>query len=192
MSADRADRYDDLMVGLYHGTAPDWLTGQSRELFLRESQRRRCELALKLRRLWPAATYLARSIHSDDFALDVFRAVPDHVSASIDLTTALYLGLDQALRDAGGCVHELFTYESLAIDLACPLRGDRLPGSAEVYRFTYDIQAAWGRISMYSTGFAPAEFARSYVPSPGPTFIARTRHGDKWILTDVTDEHGQG
>jgi hypothetical protein len=194
MTAERVDRYDDLMLGLYLGVAPDWLSGTQRDLFLRESQRRRCELALKLRRLWPCATYLARCVHSDDFALQVFRALPDNVSPSVDMTTALYLGLDNAFRSAGGptYLHELFTYESLAVDLACVPRGERLAGNPTVFRFDHDIQAVWGRISMYSTAVAPAEFARSYVPSLGPTFIARLRRGDKWILSDVTDEHAPG
>jgi hypothetical protein len=181
-----ADRYDDLMLGIYRGTAPEWLSAAQRELFLRESLRRRCELSLKLRRLWPCTTYLARCLHGDDFALDVFKALPDHVSPTVDMNTALYLGLADALR---GPVHliELLTYESLALsELSCDVRGER---AGDVYRFGFDIQAMWGRLSMYATSFAPAEFGRTYVPVPGPTFIARTRAGDKWILDDVTEDH---
>jgi hypothetical protein len=192
------DRYDELMLGLYDGTAPAWLTGASRELFLRESMRRRCELALALRTHWKCTSYLARCLYSDDFVLEVFRALPRRVSASVDTTAGLYVGLDQAFREAGapGHLHELFTYESLAVNaLSCAPRGARLSrestwavglADAEVFGFATDVQAMWGRISMYSTAFAPAQFGKAHVPRVRRTWIARSRRAGAWVLEDVT------
>ena len=61
------DRYDDLMLGLYGGWVPDWIPSRNRELFRRESLRRRCDLGQALLASYRCSLLCGRAMFSDEF-----------------------------------------------------------------------------------------------------------------------------
>lgn len=192
------DRYDELMFGLYRGVTPDWIPEARRAMFVRESVRRRCALGQTLVANWRCTMFFARSVVSEDVALEVFAAWPAHRASAANVTTALYLGLDQVLRGAAGtgALWELFQYESLVVnDLLCAPEIRRVPvdrvralglGDREVYGFGHDVQALHTHMTLYASAAAPARFARDYQVRDRPTYVARARPRDQWLLEDVT------
>jgi hypothetical protein len=42
-------------------------------------------------------------------------------------------------------------------------------------------------MKLYHSALAPARFVRDYEVVHGATYVARSRHNDRWLLDDVTD-----
>lgn len=194
-----SDRYDDLMFGLYRGRAPDWLPEPSRELFHRESLRRRCDLGQALVASFRCTMFSARALHSEDFAERVYSAWPDARFSAPNVVTGLYLAMDEVLRSLADSsqLQELLHYEALALaDLrvrpglptvsAAGVRGAGL-ADAEVYHFSHRVTALHARILLYAGAAAPASFVRSLAIPAAPTFVSRQQAPGGWVLTDVTD-----
>jgi hypothetical protein len=176
------DRYDEIMVGLYRGIAPAWLPEARRALFMRESRRRCCALGQALVATWTCTTYYARGVISEDFALDIFAGWPAHLAVAPNVTTALYLALDGLLVGRGP-LWELFQYESLVVEaLACDVA---IPCVAGVFCFEHDVAALRTHMQLYESAAAPARFARDFAVTARPTYIARTRVGERWHLEEV-------
>lgn len=192
------ERYDELMLGLYQGFVPEWLPTGSRELYQRESLRRRCDLGQTLVRDYRCTLYYARCRFSEDFAQQVYSAWPAHRGSATNVRTGLFLAFDEALRktEGAGAARELLQFEALAVaDLRCAPGATRLCasavlaaglGDAEVYRFRYAVPELHARISLYAGASAPASFARDYVIAERTTFVARAKTGRGWIIDDVT------
>ncbi|MEO8698780.1 MAG: hypothetical protein ABI867_02020 [Kofleriaceae bacterium] len=179
------DRYDDLMFGLYRGVAPDWIPESRRELFLRESVRRRCALGQTLRANWRCSLVLAEAVVSDDVSLAIYARWPDHRDATVNVTTGLYLAMTDVIERAHNhALWELFQYETLVVnDLLCApglaSRGD------EVYAFRYDVCALHTHLTLYASASAPARFARELQPVKRETVVVRRKVAGRWSLEDV-------
>jgi hypothetical protein len=191
------DRYDELMLGLYRGFVPDWLPAASRELYQRESLRRRCDLGQQLARDYRCTVYCAQALFSPEFVQDVCSAWPDVRFDAPNVTTGLYLALDAVLGATPGAdaVRELLHYEALAVaDLRCDPRAPRVAepptdlASAEVYRFRHAVPELHARMTLYAGALAPAAFVRGCAAPRRTTWIARTRAGRGWSVTDVTPQ----
>lgn len=194
------DRYDELMLGLYQGFVPDWLPAASRELYQRESLRRRCDLGQTLVKDYRCTVYCAQALFSADFVQDVFTGWPRARFQATNVTTGLYLALDEVLGAMAGAaaVHELLHYEALAVaDLRCAPRAPRLsraelpgPGlaDAEVYRFRHAVPEFHARMTLYAGSGAPAAFVRGSAAAVRTTWIARTRVARGWIVNDESPQ----
>jgi hypothetical protein len=192
------DRYDELMLGFYRGDVPAWLPEASREGYARESIRRRCALGQSLLQLWPCTMFVGRAIVSPELAAEVYSAWPAQRGVARNVNTGLYLALEGVLQRADvDALWELFQYESLVVrDLAVPLaipRADRelveragLLG-VEIYRFRHRVQEFHARMNLYLSAAAPASFVRDYAVLEEPTFVARRRPRDHWLVDNVTD-----
>lgn len=194
------DRYDELMLGLYEGSVPDWLPAASRELYQRESLRRRCDLGQTLVKDYRCTVYCAQALFSADFVQDVFTGWSKARFEATNVTTGLYLALDAVLGATAGAaaVHELLHYEALAVgELRCASRAPRLGASelpgpglagAEVYRFCHAVPEFHARMTLYAGSGAPAAFVRGSLAAVRTTWIARTRAGRGWIVNDESSQ----
>lgn len=201
------DRYDDLMMGLYRGHAPAWLPESSRELFARESLRRRCALGQDLRASFLCTMHCGQTLLGDDFAQRVYDAWPDTRFSAQNVITGLYLALDAVVSEAAGAagadddanarvVHALAHYEALAIpNLACAVRLPRADPARiaaaglrdiEVYRFDFPIAELYARIVLYAAAATPAAFVRELPLQPSHSFVGRARVAGGWAVEDVT------
>ncbi len=192
------DRYEELMLGLYQGFVPAWLPEPSRELFERESLRRRCTLGQSLVTNFRCTMYCARALFGEDFTQEVCTAWPQTRSSANDVATGLYFALDDVLRGLQGAeaVRALAHYEALAVtEISGALRVPRVDpaevlaadvGTAQVYRFEYAVPEVHARMTLYAGGSAPAAFVRDYQVAQRPTFIGRTRAPRGWAIVDVT------
>ena len=189
------DRYDEVMTALYTGTVPAWVPDAKRDVFARESLRRRCELGAQLRGSWPCTNFYARCTLGEDFAVAVFEHWPTACRAATDVTTGLYRSLKQAIAAAGTppALSALLQYETLSLTLgSCDVDVPRVPAAdvaaaglwGEVYRFELRVPELWSRMKLYHASLAPACFVREYNPVHAATYIARSGPGQ---LDDVTE-----
>jgi hypothetical protein len=193
------ERHDELMTGLYLGTAPGWLPTANQPLFERESLRRRADLCQTIQQYWRCTAFLARSTLSDDFLCEAFRSFPGTRHRAGNIVTAVYLSLETALRtySADLPTRELFLYESLgARDLLHPTAAEivpdairaaaGLPDGAVVHRFSTAVAATHVRMLLYASAGAPASFARDYRALRRTSYVAQTPGIRKPSVDEVT------
>ena len=192
------DRYDELMLGLYQGFVPPWLPARSRELYQRESLRRRCALGQSLVMGFRCTMYAARSRLGEDFSQEVYAAWPATRDRAQNVMTGLYLALQDALRAHPGAevLLELAHFEALAV--AEVVGAPALPRvepeqvrargfeALAVYRFEYPVPKLQARMMLYAGAEAPASFARDLEVAPCPTFVGRMATPRGWAVRDLS------
>lgn len=192
------DRYDEMMLGLYRGFVPDWLPERGRELFERESLRRRCALGQSLSTSFPCALYCGQALYGPDFAQEVYSGWPEMRFTARNVITGLYLAAAQALgqHEDADAVLELLHYEAMAVrELACTPQVPRVQPALlaeagfetwEAFRFEFATPEIQARVLLYATASAPAAFIRSYGAVARTTIVGRRLTPRGWAIRDLT------
>jgi len=192
------DRHEELMLGLYQGFVPTWLPNRSRELFERESLRRRCALGQSLVSGFRCTVYCAQALFSEDIVHEVYAAWPGTRFSAQNVSTGLYFALDEVLRaiEGASAVRDLLHYEAMAVAELCGspravqlTRAQVLAaglGEIEVYRFDHAVPEFHARMTLYSGSLAPAEFIRTYEVPQQTTYVGRVESARGWIIQDLT------